>query len=373
MSRASRPPASVVVDCSGVGAGGITRVLTELVRHWPAGWRLRIVAAPSSWDVPSEHAADIEIVSRQKGGRAGTIASATAALWRATGRAPGGAGVVLSLSPSAAMLGSRLPVVTVLHDLAFKLWPHDLATSVRQYRRVSYAAAIRRSERLFCVSARTQHDLLGLYGVPPERARVWHPGSDLTVLPGGLPEPLARIRERGERYLLITGHAAHKGVELAVDALPELPGYALVVLTGGQPVDRFREAAERSTARDRIVMLERLSDAGYAAALADAAVFLMPSHFEGYGLPAAEALRVGTPTVVSPDPALHEATGGRAVRMTSWSARSLVAAVRAAEQAPRPAVGQGGRSWQEATADLVALLDGSPSDDRRPVPAGAGG
>ncbi|MFB9234043.1 glycosyltransferase [Plantactinospora siamensis] len=396
MSRADGPPVGLVVDCSGVGAGGITRVLTELVRHWPAGWRLDLVAAPAAWSVPSRAGgAEVTVLSGQGNGRAGTIAAATTALRRATGRA--GATTVLSLSPSAAVLGSRLPVVTVLHDLAFRLWPYELPASVRRYRQVSYGTAIRRSHRLVCVSARTRHDLLGLYGVPPARAHVWHPGSDLAVpaagppasslpavgLPAGpaaggppatgLPEPLARLAERGERYLLVAGHAPHKGVEIAVDALPRLPGHSLAVLTGGQPAERFRDAAARSTARDRIHFLDRLPDAGYAAALAHAAVFLMPSHFEGYGLPAAEALRLGTPTVVSPDPALHEATGGRAVRMTAWSAEALVAAVTAAERAARPVPGYGGRSWREATAELAAFLGELSTVDRRPAPARAGG
>jgi glycosyltransferase involved in cell wall biosynthesis len=336
-----------VVDCSGVGAGGISRVLTELVRHWPDGHRLRLVAAPADWEVPAT-GAEAALVSRQGGGRERTIAAATAALRRATAHARPGTGV-LSLSPSLAIVGSRLPVTTIVHDLAFRLWPHGLSRAVLQYRRVSYAAAIGRSERLICVSARTRHDLLGLYGVGDERTEVWHPGSDLAE-PGKLPEPLAALS--GD-YLVVAGHAPHKGVELAIEALPELPGYSLAVLTGGNPIERFTAAAARSAAADRILFLERLTEAEYAATLAHAAAFLMPSHFEGYGLPAAEALRLGTPTVISPDPALHEATAGAAVRMASWSASALVEALRE-PLAPGPAAA--GRSWRTATAELVERL-----------------
>ena len=35
-----------VLDCTGVGPGGISRVLTEIVRNWPAGQQLAIVSAP---------------------------------------------------------------------------------------------------------------------------------------------------------------------------------------------------------------------------------------------------------------------------------------------------------------------------------------
>ena len=363
---------STILDCSGVGAGGITRVLTELVRHWPEGHRLQIVAAPDGWQPPAPRAAEVDVLSQQGGGRFQTIASATVALRRATAGQPADReepARVLSLSPSVAIRGSRLPVTTIVHDLAFRLWPQDLPASVRQYRRISYSTAIRRSHRLLCVSARTQHDLLGLYGVPTDAAQVWHPGSDLAAGPGTPPAAVAGIRGRGGKYLVVAGHAPHKGVELAVEAMAALPGYVLVVLTGGQRVERFETAVARSAAAERVVFLDRITDAEYADTVAGAAAFLMPSHFEGYGLPAAEALALGTRAVISPDPALHEATAGAAIRMASWTSAALVQALRGIDQAPMPATGAG-RSWAEATGHLVALLAEEPPVRQQPAEPG---
>ncbi|GGL19543.1 glycosyltransferase [Mangrovihabitans endophyticus] len=325
MSPDDRP--LTVLECSGVGPGGITRVLTELARHWPADHRLEVLAAPAGWDVGG-----VPVVSRQGGGRERTIAAAAAALRRRR------AGRVLSLSPSLAVAGVRVPLTTIVHDLAFRLWPHGLSRAVRQYRRVSYATAIRRSGRLLCVSERTRHDLLGVYGLGADRTAVWHPGSDLSA-PGARPAVLP------PDYVLVPGHAAHKGVELAVEAMRDFPGHTLAVLGGGA-----RPAAGGS---GRVIVLDRLDEAAYAAAVAGAAAFVMPSHFEGYGLPAAEALRLGTPTVISPDPALREATGGAAVCMESWTAGALTAALREALARPRPARPVATRSWREATLDLV--------------------
>ncbi|MEV6302239.1 glycosyltransferase family 1 protein [Actinoplanes sp. NPDC051861] len=351
---------TTIVDASGVGPGGITRVLSEVVRYWPAGEELRIVAAPSGWSAPGDSAAHVTVVSTQAGGRVGTIADATQTLRKATGRDAGPNAQVLSLSPSLAVRGSRLPVTTIVHDLAFKLWPNGLSSSVLQYRKLSYGTAIGRSERLLCVSARTRHDLLGLYGVGYDRTAVWTPGSDLSVAPGALPAPVAAVHQRGGRYLVVAGHAAHKGVELAIEATAQLPAYHLMVLTGGHAVEEFRRTAAESAASSRVIFLDRLSDAEYAATMAGATAFLMPSHFEGYGLPAAEALRLGTPTVISPDPALLEATGGAAVRMDTWTGDALVRALRQVESGilPAPVAELGGRSWRDATAHLHALLSG---------------
>jgi glycosyltransferase involved in cell wall biosynthesis len=350
---------TTILDCSGVGPGGITRVVTEVVRHWPAGERMRLVGAPRGWTVPPGTPAVVDVLSSQGSSRSRTIAGATRTLRQATGRAGQDASGtrVLSMSPSVAIVGSRLPVTTLMHDLAFHLWPRGLSRAVLAYRRMSYATAIRRSAALLSVSARTAHDLYGRYGVPAERTTVWEPGSSLTTVESGqLPGVLADARDRGRPYLLMPGHAGNKGVELAVAALPGLPGMTLAVLTGGQNVRPFRAAAAAAGVSERVVFLDRLSDADYVATLAGAAVFLMPSHFEGYGLPAVEALRLGRPTVISPDPALHEATAGQAIRMIAWTPQALRAGITEAlshHGAPRV---MAGRSWAEATAELFQLL-----------------
>jgi glycosyltransferase involved in cell wall biosynthesis len=332
------PPAekSLVLDCSGVGAGGITRVLTEVVRHWPAPEPLELVAAPTGWVVPEGVRTEVVVRNRQVASRERTIAAAAVVLRRMTGR-------VLSLSPSLAVAGTRAPVTTLVHDLAFRLWPHGLSAAQRGYRRLSYAAALRRSARLLCISERTRHDLQGLYGLG-DRAGVWRPGSDL-VAPGRRPAGLD-----GE-YLLVAGHAAHKGVELAIEAVASLERYRLAVLTGDAGI------VWPAGPPGRVVLLGRLTEAEYAATLAGAAAFLMPSHFEGYGLPAAEALRLGVPTVISPDPALHEATGGAAIRMTTWTASALIAAVEQIDR-PAPPGTPPGRCWREAVEDLAGRLAG---------------
>jgi glycosyltransferase involved in cell wall biosynthesis len=345
---------TTILDASGVGPGGITRVLTEVVRHWPGGHRLAVVAAPAGWSPPS----DVDIVSRQRSSRSRTVVAARRDLSRLTsnrGLVPADrvrstdGGRVLSLSPSLAIAGSRWPVTTLVHDVAFRLWPDGLSRTVRSYRRASYLGALRDSERILCVSDRTRHDLLGLFGFPYGRSEVWVPGSDLVGAGGILPAPLAEVHARGGQYLLVPGHAPHKGVDLALEALPELPWYTLAILMGGR--------RERAEPQDRVVRLDQLTDADYVATVAGAAVFLMPSHFEGYGLPAVEALRLGTRTVISPDAALHEATEGRAARMANWTAGALVRAVREAEGGGAPAV-PAGRTWAEATQDLYGRLYG---------------
>jgi glycosyltransferase involved in cell wall biosynthesis len=81
---------------------------------------------------------------------------------------------------------------------------------------------------------------------------------------------------------------------------------------------------------DDVELLPWLSEEEFRTCFASAGLIVFPSDFEGFGLPAAEAMRLGIPLVVTPEPALLEVTGGHAVVSAGWTAGALAEAVLAA-------------------------------------------
>ncbi|HEY3475665.1 MAG TPA: glycosyltransferase family 1 protein [Anaerolineales bacterium] len=83
-----------------------------------------------------------------------------------------------------------------------------------------------------------------------------------------------------------------------------------------------------STEMERVRFLGYVDDETLAGLYANAALFVLPSHEEGFGLPALEAMACGTPVVVSDGGALPEVVGAAGLRFCLADSTQLTAILR---------------------------------------------
>jgi alpha-1,3-rhamnosyl/mannosyltransferase len=197
------------------------------------------------------------------------------------------------------LLAGGRSVLTV-HDLSFAREPDLMPRKDRLVFRTVVPRSARRADRLIAVSERTKEDLTDLYGIPEQK---------ITVIPHGVDpmfQPGERLGEGG--YLLVVGAIQRrKDPRAAVDAANEL----------GMPVVLVGPEREPSLARQLRELGAELR--GYvdhkelASLYRNASALVVPSRYEGFGLPVLEAMASGTPVVAAPDPALVEVAGDAAV------------------------------------------------------------
>ena len=189
-------------------------------------------------------------------------------------------------------------VVTV-HDLSFEREPGVMSRLDRLVFRTTVPRSARKADRVIAVSERTRQDLVELYDIPGEK---------ITVVPHGVDPAFSPGNGRGEGFLLFVGAVQRRkdpraALEAARDV--QLP----LVIVGPE-----REPALAGELRELGADLRGYVEKDELAELyRRAACLVVPSRYEGFGLPVLEAMASGTPVVAAPDPALVEVAGTAAV------------------------------------------------------------
>lgn len=176
-------------------------------------------------------------------------------------------------------------------------WRHRLV-----FRRI--VASAKRADLILPISEKTAADLNEFTGIDRGKMRVILPMLDEHIIPAHAEKPAAHLP--GEFLLYVGGADASKNLETLLRALPGL-GIPLL-LAGDVGRERAGEllAAVPPPSRSLVLFAGHVPDSQLAWLYAHAAALVQPSLNEGFGYPPLEALRCGTPAVVSRAGALPE-------------------------------------------------------------------
>ena len=212
------------------------------------------------------------------------------------------------------------PVAVTVHDLvpwAFGGW-RMLGERLRH--RVA-RRLLPRAEMIFAVSESTRKDLLKIARVQEARVRVVYEGVDPAFVPR--PGAAERVERRwgvtGRYYLFVGALDVRKDPRGLLRAwrTATAAGAAGELVVAGEP---GRQApSDMGGAR----MLGHVSDEELVDLLSAGACLLFPSLYEGFGLPALEAMACGCPVVTYGNSSLPEVVGEAGVLVSNRDAEAL--------------------------------------------------
>ncbi len=234
----------------------------------------------------------------------------------------------------------------------------------------------RRLERIFTSSTVSARQIVRDFGVDAQRLRMVANGVDTDLY---CPDPDV-MRETGE--ILCVGRASdpNKGLRTLIEALALLPrSVRLTLVDEDHPKSSLRKRARELGCGDRLQIAGRVPVEDLVALYRRAALVVVPSRYEGFGLPAAEAMACGTPVVATTAGALPEVVGraGGGVLVETDHPEALAKAITSLLEQPgaRAELGARGRrgvvdafAWPrvaKATADVYA----EAVAERRGLPA----
>lgn len=237
-------------------------------------------------------------------------------------------------------------VMVGIHDVIAERFPRQVFPDRRSaaFWRLKLFAARRQADLIFTVSQASKAGIAAHFGLASERIAVIPEAAEATFRPLAADDAMRAVVNRWDlvdrRFLLyVGGISPHKNLTVLVDALAALRQGGIapdlhLVLVGDYAGDVFHSAYE--PLREQIAARGLADAVRFTGFVADvdlvhlynaATCFVLPSLWEGFGLPVLEAMACGTPVVASARGALPEVVGAAGLLFDPERPADLVAAL----------------------------------------------
>lgn len=266
------------------------------------------------------------------------------------------------------------PAAITIHDLAFRHFPEILDDRARRFYGQVQAAA-RSAEAIIAVSEATRADIVQLLGVPPERIDVVYEAAAPHFRPLGEARRAA-LRVNGHELaadgflLFVSTIEPRKNIETLLRALriclDRRPSAGYRLALAGNP--GWHDTPIYTLVRDlrlgdQVCFLGGVASEELTWLYNACRLYLNPSRYEGFGLPALEALACGAPTVVADTSSLPEVVGDAALRLPPLDVLAWAEAIETLWHNPERRADLAGRgpaqaarfSWSRAAAETLAI------------------
>jgi glycosyltransferase involved in cell wall biosynthesis len=215
-------------------------------------------------------------------------------------------------------------VVLTVFDMIHERYPESFSkwdtTSIEK------AVAVKRADHVICISENTRKDLIEMLDVSPEKTSVVHLGFSLTETAPDMSVP------SGRPYLLFVGNrGGYKNFESLVHAYAAEPllrkEFDLVAFGGGAFTAREHELMAGLALPESTVRQIGGGDGLLATLYRNAALFVFPSQYEGFGIPPLEAMSFDCPVVCGDQSSVPEVVGDAAEFFDPHSVESMGATI----------------------------------------------
>lgn len=202
------------------------------------------------------------------------------------------------------------PFVLTIHDMIHEKYAEYFGNSQDSFnkRKLCNAAA-----KIIAISNTTKNDLIDIYGIPEEKIEVIYHGTNFDSVTVVNPN----LNFQSRRYLLFTGNRGiYKNfLTFLIAVSPVLKNNKdLLLICTGPPFTAIENRwLDEMGLKSKVINYFCQSDGELVFLYKNAACFIFPSLYEGFGFPLLEAFACDCPVVSSPGGSLKEIAGNAAV------------------------------------------------------------
>ena len=264
-----------------------------------------------------------------------------------------------------------VPTVLTVHDMIFKLFPEHQKRLNYWYLNTAMPLYCQRADAIITVSESSRRDMIAHYGLNPAKVTVVYEAPAPEFVPASQAAMQAAGQRYGlpERFLIFVGTIEpRKNLTRLVEALQQLRDSGLTIpllVVGGKGwlYEGFFKRLEALEVRDVVHFPGYVPSADLPILYSTATLAVMPSVYEGFGLPVLEAMACGTPVISSRSSSLPELGGEAACYFDPYDVAEMASTIgavwtdgeRRAEMREKGLAQAARFSWARAAEETLAI------------------
>lgn len=229
-------------------------------------------------------------------------------------------------------LNTKVPCLSIIHDINFEHYPEGIPPVTSWYYKYFFPRFAKKATRIATVSEYSKSDIVDTYSIDSEKIDVVYNGASNHYSPIGEDKKIS-IRNKhtnGRLYFIFVGALnPRKNVArllLAFDAFIEETKLDYTLMIVGEKMFKTRdidEAYKSMRNSDRVIFTGRLSQTELKDAIGASLAMAFVSYFEGFGIPALEAIYCDVPLIASNRTSIPEVAGDAAFYVDPFSVESI--------------------------------------------------
>lgn len=207
--------------------------------------------------------------------------------------------------------------VTTVHDALTKVCKEYYTLHYRKYMDILVPPSIKRSDAIITVSKSAMNDIIKYYNAPGDKIHYLHLWCDKRFVPLTITNDekkflLKKYNLPNEYVLFVSVLEERKNILgiIKISDILKSKGYHINFLLIGREGFGYKKIEQELIARrDRIIVLNDISDDDLVKIYNISKAFIFPTLYEGFGLPPLEAMKCGVPVLASNNSSLPEVVG----------------------------------------------------------------